>query len=94
MPLYLSFTSALLPIVVLLDENKGALHITAGFTLLFSLCVLNALGIFGSEFAATLPYPYATAVSSAATGEISDPSARDRISGESTVYSLFSFHVF
>ena len=43
---------------------------TALFSALFSLCTINVLGIFGSEFAATLRYPYAIAVSSAATGEI------------------------
>ncbi|MBO5852483.1 MAG: GerAB/ArcD/ProY family transporter [Clostridia bacterium] len=71
-PLYLNLTASLLPLFLL--QNKTITKtFCASYSLTFfiiGICVLNVLGIFGSEFASTLNYPYSLAVSTASMGEI------------------------
>lgn len=72
LPLFLSLVSSAVPMLVLGKENKKrsfALSYLFGIGLLV-LCIVNTLGIFGGELAATLSYPYSEAVSTASMGEI------------------------
>lgn len=68
----LSLLPVVLPAVVLGKEEKKRGLLTAfilGGGVLF-LCFVNTLAVFGSEFAATLSYPYSSAVSTAEFGEL------------------------
>ena len=71
-PLYLNLTASLLPLFLLSGKIK-AKTFCASYTVAFlivGVCATNTLGIFGSEFASTLNYPYSLAVSTASMGEI------------------------
>ena len=68
--LYFSLTAAFTPLLVAVKKRGELIVPTLVFALLFTLCGITTLGHFGSEYAATLDYPYAVAVSSAAVGEI------------------------
>lgn len=68
--LYLSLTAAFVPILTMVKKPRELVAPTAVFSLCYTLCTLTVLGHFGSEYASTLDYPYAIAVSSAAVGEI------------------------
>lgn len=70
LPLYLSLSLAFLILAVIGNSVREMLCSASLFAGLFALVTVNALGIFGSELASTLSYPYATAISTAATGEI------------------------
>ncbi len=70
LPLYLNLSLAFLILAVIGNSIKELLTSASVFAGLFVLVTVNALGIFGSELASTISYPYATAISTAATGEI------------------------
>lgn len=71
-PLVLSLAPSVLPII-LLSKGKGVKSIASALTVGIggvAIGMLNVLGIFGSEFAATLSYPYSVSVGTASMGEI------------------------
>ena len=70
LPLYFSLSTALLPVVLSAKNKRAFFSPLLVFSLLFAVCIFNVLGMFGSEFASVLNYPYAVAVSTAATGDI------------------------
>lgn len=72
LPLYLSLTASSLPLVIIGKKEKKSVFAYA-FLIAFAIIgvsVITVLGIFGSEFASTLDYPYLSAVGTAAMGEI------------------------
>lgn len=71
-PVFLNLLSSSIPILFLLKNQKNKpLLISFGLSFaVYIICVVNVLGIFGSELAQTLSYPYSVAVSTAAMGEI------------------------
>ena len=71
-PLLLSLAPSVLPIILF---GKGEKSKNIFFSLAIGLsavavCFFNVLGIFGSEFASTLSYPYSVSVSTSSMGEI------------------------
>ncbi len=71
-PLLLSLVPSVLPIILFSKKESiknifSALAIGIGGV---AVGLLNVLGIFGSEFAATLTYPYSVSVGTASMGEI------------------------
>ncbi len=72
LPLYLNLTFSSVPLIVIGKKEKKRVF-AYSFVLLFviiGLGITTTLGIFGSELASTLRYPYLSAVSTAAMGEI------------------------
>ena len=71
-PMYLNLTASLLPLFLFQDKIKAKAFCVSYIIafLIIGVCVTNVLGIFGSEFASTLSYPYSLAVSTASMGEI------------------------
>jgi hypothetical protein len=71
MPVFLGLASSAIPLAFLEKEkSKGGLKV--GFLLGFGgvlLCVINVIGVFGSELAAVREYPYLDAVSTASMGD-------------------------
>lgn len=72
LPLYLNLTFSSVPLLIIGKGEKKRI-LTYSFILLFLVIgvgFITTLGMFGSEFASTLKYPYLSAVSTAAMGEI------------------------
>lgn len=72
LPIYLKLTASAAPLLVFCDKVKYK-SLASSYLIAFlviAVCFINVLGIFGSELASTLNYPYAVAVSTASMGEI------------------------
>ncbi len=72
LPIYLNLTSSSVPLLIIGKREKKRIF-TYSFILLFLVVgvgFITTLGMFGSELASTLEYPYLSAVSTAAMGEI------------------------
>lgn len=72
LPLYLNLTFSSVPLLIIGNGEKKR-EFVYSFILLFvviGIGFVTTLGIFGSELASTLRYPYLSAVSTAAMGEI------------------------
>ena len=67
---YFSLTAAFVPILTVIKKMRELISPAIAFAFLFTLGLITPLGHFGSEYAATLSYPYAVAVSSAAQGDV------------------------
>lgn len=72
LPFYLNFTFSSVPLLIIGKSEKKRIF-TYSFIILFvviGIGFITTLGVFGSELASTLRYPYLSAVSTAAMGEI------------------------
>ncbi len=72
LPLYLNLTSSSVPLLIIGKREKKRIF-TYSFVILFlvvGIGFITILGMFGSELASTIKYPYLSAVSTAAMGEI------------------------
>ena len=68
-----SFAGALVPIAVMGGSVRGIKSVMIGNTVgagIIMLCMLNTLLVFGGGFASSLDYPYTSAVSTVAMGDI------------------------